>query len=58
MITLLSMKIIGINELYIGRDCNEMIICSGKYLQAVNQLHLHEEKLSKQIPTTHHHGEM
>ena len=46
-------------EPYISRDCNEMIICSGKSIfKQVNQLHLHEEKLSKQIPTTHHHGEM
>jgi hypothetical protein len=44
---------------YIGMDCNEMIICSGKNIfKQINQLHLHEEKLSKQILMKNHHGEM
>ena len=46
-------------EPYVGRDCNEMIMCSGKNVfKQMNQLYLHEEKLSKQIPSTLHHGEM
>ena len=46
-------------EPYVGRDCNEMITCSGKNVfKQMNQLYLYEEKLAKQIPSTLHHGEM
>ena len=40
-------------EPYVGRDCNEMIMCSGKNVfKQMNQLYLHEEKTFQTTSTS------